>query len=337
MGEARRQCFGDRGSAPWEDPYSRLLGTPVEPSAGNFLQTMGARRQELYQQEASGFQGSSPLCPGQGQVHRDSEPQGGGHLRGSPAQVVRAGALPPGLPHTVVLPPVPIVPAPEPAGWQHKPRQRQKSAAEKAAERADKECRCCHQLGHFEVDCPQPAEKPMEIAHGDASVEVTPMEVSPGPREQGRPVEEPASFSLETSSRPAVAGTEDQSQEEQAPQAARARVATVHRSQRDMAGVSLDQTLSSAMGRGLTVEAAASSDSSGSGRAGQISVMKLAAAMRRPGSRSESHDRGWRQAKNLTREVPAPTMSAPPVYQYDGDPRAMYQTLKWHVELMNEH
>ena len=34
MGEARRRRFGDRGSAPWEDPYSHLLGMPVEPSAG---------------------------------------------------------------------------------------------------------------------------------------------------------------------------------------------------------------------------------------------------------------------------------------------------------------
>ena len=65
MGEARRRRFGDRGSALWEDPYSRLLGMPVEPSAGNFLQTIGARRQELYQQGASWFQGSGPLCPGQ--------------------------------------------------------------------------------------------------------------------------------------------------------------------------------------------------------------------------------------------------------------------------------
>ena len=106
MGEARRRRFGDRGSAPWEDPYSHLLGTPVEPSAGNFLKTMGARRQELYQQGASGSQGSGPLSPGQGQVHRDPEPQGGGQLRGSPVQVVCAGAVPPGLPHTVVLPAV---------------------------------------------------------------------------------------------------------------------------------------------------------------------------------------------------------------------------------------
>ena len=120
MGETRRRRFGGRGSAPWEDPYSRLQGTPVESSAGNFLQTMGARRQELYQQGASGFQGSGPLCPGQGQVHRDPEPQGGGQLRGSPVQVVCAGAVPPGLPHTVVLPPVP---APEPAGSQSKSRR----------------------------------------------------------------------------------------------------------------------------------------------------------------------------------------------------------------------
>ena len=84
MGEARRRRFGDRGSALWEDPYSPLLGMPVEPSAENFLQTMGARRQELYQQGASGFQGSGPLCPGQGQVHRDPEPQGGGQLGGVP-------------------------------------------------------------------------------------------------------------------------------------------------------------------------------------------------------------------------------------------------------------
>ena len=339
MGEARRRRFGDRGSAPWEDPYSRLLGMPVEPSAGNFLQTMGARRQELYQQGASGFQGSGPLCPGQGQVHRDPEPQGGGQLRGSPVQVVCAGAVPPGLPHTVVLQPVP---APEPAGSQSKSRRRQKkkkSAAEKAEERADKECWRCHQLGHYEVDCPQPAAEPMETAHGAASAEVTPMEVSPGPSEPGRPVEEPASSSQETSSRPVAAGMEeDQSREERAWQAARARVATAHRSQRDMAGVSLDQTLSSATGRGLTVEAAASSDSRGSGRAGQLSVLKMAAATRRPGSRSESRDKGRRRARSLTREVPTPTPTAPAplAHQYDGDARAMYKTLKWHVELMNE-
>ena len=53
------------------------------------------------------------------------------------------------------------------------------------------------------------------------------MEVSPGPSEPGRPVEEPASSSLETSSRPVAAGTEEgQSREERARQAARARVAT---------------------------------------------------------------------------------------------------------------
>ena len=103
-----------------------------------------------------------------------------------------------------------------------------------------------------------------------------------------------------------------------------------------MAGVSLDQTLSSATGRGLTVEATDSSDSRGSGRAGQLSVLKLAAATRRPGSRSESHNKGRRWARSLTREVPASTAPAPLVHQYDGDARAMYHTLKWHVELMNE-
>ena len=338
MGEARRRRFGDRGSAPWEDPYSHLLGTPVEPSAGNFLQTMGARRQELYQQGASGSQRSGPLSPGQGQVHRDPEPQGGGQLRGSPVQVVCAGAVPPGLPHTVVLP---SVSAPEPAGSKPRTRKRQKkkkkSAAQKAEERADKECWRCRQLGHYEVDCPQPAAEPMETAHGDASEEVTPMEVSPGPSEPGRPVEEPASSSLETSSRPVAAGTEEgQSREERARQAARARVATAHRSQRDMAGVSLDQTLSSVTGRGLTVEAMDSSDSRGSGRAGQLSVLKLAAATRRPGSRSESHNKGRRRARSLTREVPTSTAPAPLVHQYDGDARAMYHTLKWHVELLSE-
>ena len=163
------------------------------------------------------------------------------------------------------------------------------------------------------------------------------MEVSPGPSELGRPVEEPASSSLETSSRPVAAGTEEgQSQEERARQAARARVATAHHSQRDMAGVSLDQTLSSATGRGLTVEATGSSDSRGSGRAGQLSVLKLAAATRRPGSRSESRNKGRRRVRSLTREVPASTVPAPLVHQYDGDARAMYHTLKWHVELMNE-
>ena len=339
MGEARRRRFGDRGSAPWENPYSRLLGMPVEPSAGNFLQTMGARRQEFYQQGASRSQGSGPLSPGQGQAHRDPVPQGGGQLRGSPVQVVCAGAVPPGLPHTVVLPPAP---EPEPAGSKSRTRKRQKkknkkSAAQKAEAHADKECWRCRQLGHYEVDCPQPAAEPMETAHGDASEEVTPMEVSPGPSEPGRPVEEPASSSLETPSRPVAAGTEEgQSREERAPQVARARVATAHRSQRDMAGVSLDQTLSSATGRGLTVEATASSDSRGSGRAGQLSVLKLAAATRRPGSRSESRNKGRRRARSLTREVPASTAPAPLVHQYDGDARAMYHTLKWHVELMNE-
>ena len=161
--------------------------------------------------------------------------------------------------------------------------------------------------------------------------------MSPGPSEQGRPVEEPASSSLETSSRPAAAGTEeDQSREEPARQAARARVATAHRSHRDMAGVSLEQTLSSATSRGLNVEAVAPSDSRGSGRAGQLSVLKLAAATRCPGSRSESRDKG-RWARSLTREVPAPTATAPPLHQYDGDPRAMFQTLRWHIDLMNEH
>ena len=128
------------------------------------------------------------------------------------------------------------------------------------------------------------------------------MEVSPGPSEPGRPVEEPASSSLETSSRRVAAGTEeDQSREEWAWQAAHARVATAHRSPRDMAGVSLDQTLSSATGRGLTVEAAVSSDLRGSGRAGQLSVLKLAAATRRPGSRSESRDKGRRWARSSHR------------------------------------
>ena len=73
----------------------------------------------------------------------------------------------------------------------------------------------CHQLGHYGVDCHQPADEPMKTAHGDASAEVIPMEVSPGPSEQGRPVKEPASSSLDTSSRPAEADTEeDQSREE---------------------------------------------------------------------------------------------------------------------------
>ena len=190
-------------------------------------------------------------------------------------------------------------------------RQKKKSAAEKAEERADKECWRCRQLGHYEVDCPQPADEPMETAHGDALVEVTPMEVSPGPSEPGRPVEGPASSSLETSSRPVAAGKEeDQSREERARQAARACVATAHRSQWDMAGVSLDQTLSSATGRGLTVEAAASSDSRGSGRAGQLSVLKLAAATRRPSSRSERRDMGRRRARSLTCEFPAPTSAS---------------------------
>ena len=105
---------------------------------------------------------------------------------------------------------------------------------------------------------------------------------------------------------------------EWAQQAARARVAAAHRSQRDMADVSLDQTLSSATGSGLTVEAAAPSDSRGSGRAGQLSVLKLVAAMRCPGSRSESRDMRRRRARSLTREVLALTAPAPLVHQYDG-------------------
>ena len=164
------------------------------------------------------------------------------------------------------------------------------------------------------------------------------MEVSPGPSKPGRSVDEPASSSLETSSRPAAAGTEeDQSREDRAGQAARARVATAHRSPQDMAGVSLDQTLSSTTGRGLTIEAAASSDPHGSGRAGQLSVLKLAAATRRPSSRSESHNMGRCRARSLTHEVAAPTAPAPLVHQYDGDPRVMFQTLKWPVELTNDH
>ena len=105
---------------------------------------------------------------------------------------------------------------------------------------------------------------------------------------------------------------------EWAQQAASAHVAAAHRSQRDMADVSLDQTLSSATGSGLTVEAAAPSDSRGSGRAGQLSVLKLVAATRRPCSRSESHDIRRRWARSLTREVLAPTAPAPLVHQYDG-------------------
>ena len=67
------------------------------------------------------------------------------------------------LPHTVVLP---SVSAPEPAGSKPRTRKQQKkkkkSAAQKAEERADKECWRCRQLGHYEVDCPQPAAEPME-------------------------------------------------------------------------------------------------------------------------------------------------------------------------------
>ena len=55
------------------------------------------------------------------------------------------------------------------------------------------------------------------------------------------------------------------------------------------------------------------------------------------GRSSGSTDMGRRRARSLTREAPAPTAPAPLVHQYDGDPRAMFQTLKWHVELMNKH
>ena len=84
MVELRRQCLGDRCSASWEDPNSRPLGSLVEPSAGNFPQTMGAHHQEWYEQEASGIQESRPLCPSHGQLHRDSELQVKGHLCVSP-------------------------------------------------------------------------------------------------------------------------------------------------------------------------------------------------------------------------------------------------------------
>ena len=176
----------------------------------------------------------------------------------------------------------------------------------------------------------------METAHGDASAEVTPMEVSPGPSEPGRPVEEPASSSGDvlmtcrsrygggSVSRGTGSAGSSCSWSYGAP------FTTGH-------GVSLDQTLSSATGRGLTVEAAVSSDPRGSGQAGQLSVLKLAAATRCPGSRSESRDKGRRRARSLTREVPAPTAQAPLVHQYNGDPRVMFQNLKWHVEVMNEH
>ena len=108
----------------------------------------------------------------------------------------------------------------------------------------------------------------------------------------------------------------------------------VQHSRRDMAGVSLDQSLLSATGRGLMVEAAVSLDSRQSGPAGQLSVLKLATATRCPDSHSESRNRGRRRARRFSQEVPALT-SALPVLQYDGDPRAMVQTLKWDIELMN--
>ena len=112
--------------------------------------------------------------------------------------------------------------------------------------------------------------------------EMTPMEVSPGPREQGRPVEEPASSSLETIRTTYCHRCGGGSVSEQARQVAPALAATAQRSRLDMAGVSLDQTMSSATGWRLTVEGAVSSDYCGSQCAGQLSVMKLAAAMRHP-------------------------------------------------------
>ena len=112
--------------------------------------------------------------------------------------------------------------------------------------------------------------------------EMTPMEVSPGPREQGRPVEEPASSSLETVLTTYCHRCGGGSVSEQAQQVAPALAAKAQRSWLDMAGVSLEQTLSSATGWRLTVEGAVSSDYLWSQKAGQLSVMKLAAAMRHP-------------------------------------------------------
>ena len=56
--------------------------------------------------------------------------------------------------------------------------------------------------GHYQVDCPQAVDEPMGVVHRDASNEDTPMEVLPSQPDQGRLVEEMASSSLETSSRP---------------------------------------------------------------------------------------------------------------------------------------
>ena len=50
-------------------------------------------------------------------------------------------------------------------------------------------------------------DEPMEVVHGDASNEDTPMKVLPSQPDQGHLVEEMASSSPETSSRPFAAGT----------------------------------------------------------------------------------------------------------------------------------
>ena len=324
MRELRRRHFDDRGSAPLEDSYSHLLGTPMEPSAGNILQTIGAHRQKRYQQEASRIQGSCLLWSRQGQVHRDSEPQGGRHLRVSPpVQVERAGAATPGLPNTVILPPVSEA---EHAGSQHKPCRRQKSAEQKAAEHA-KECLRCHQLGCYEVDCPHAADEPMGMprlrwpqwrsplfpVNRDVLSRNLPLFLRKRPPDLLRQVQ-----------RGSVSGRTGSTCELRSCGYSAA-FTTGH------GGYESQPDLVICHVQGLTVEAAAS-DSHGSGQAGQLSVMQLTAATRWPGSCSESCERGWCWA-SLGSEAPFPTTltTSSLIWWWR---EAMFQTLKWHIDLM---
>ena len=323
MRELRRRHFDDRGSAPWEDSYSHLLGTPMEHSAGNILQTIGAHRQKRYQQEASGIQGSCLLCSRQGQVHKDSEPQGGRHLHVSPpVQVERAGAATPGLPNTVILPPVSEA---EHAGSQHKPCRPQKSAEQKAAEHA-KECLRCHQLECYEGDCPQAADEPMGMPRLRWPQWRSPLfPVNRVVLSRNLPLflrKRPPDL-LRQVRRGSVSGRTGSTSELRSCGYSAA-FTTGH------GGYESQPDLVICHVQGLTVEAAAS-DFHGSGQAGQLSVMQLTAATRWPGSRSESCERGWCWA-SLGSEAPFPTTltTSSLIWWWR---EAMFQTLKWHIDL----
>ena len=120
------------GTFCWELPTDDRCASPGTAPAGSFRDS-----------------GIPSLVPWPGTGAQGLRAQGGGHLHVSPLiQVVRAGAVPPGLPHTVVLLPALTVSAPEPDGSQPKRQKKKKSAEEKDAERANKECWPCHQLGH---------------------------------------------------------------------------------------------------------------------------------------------------------------------------------------------